>query len=100
MRRVHANQTKHLNLKYIHKLLCLPKRDRTKDQIATLVKYLKTMKIFKDMLVREGDKKEQAQQIVDAKDDDACFEHLATAIRVLTIESAGELLMEEGSTGD
>jgi endonuclease III-like uncharacterized protein len=43
-----------LNIKNIHKLLLLTKRERTKAQLATLVKYFKNIKIFKDMLLREG----------------------------------------------
>ena len=42
-----------MNLNYIHKLLTLTRRERTKDQVATLIKYLRNVKVLKDLLLTE-----------------------------------------------
>ena len=43
--------SKHKNLKYIQKLFQMPRRERTKNQVATLIKYLRNVKVFKDLLL-------------------------------------------------
>ena len=52
-----------------------PRHERTKAQIETLVKYLKTVKVFKDLLLdgKSGSSEE---------DDQASFEHLASCMKV------------------
>ena len=54
--RVQAGKNRHLNMSYILSLLKLAKRERTKAQIKTLVRYLKTMKVFRDLLLRDEQK--------------------------------------------
>ena len=67
-----------LNIKNIHKLLLLTKRERTKAQLATLVKYFKSIKIFKDLLQREGLNVIKGVQ----EEEDLSFEQLASSVKV------------------
>ena len=54
LRRAREQEQGRANLATVCRYLTIPKRDRTKAQTATLVKYLKQVKVFKDILLREG----------------------------------------------
>ena len=84
-----------LNIKNIHKLLLLTKRERTKAQLATLVKYFKSIKIFKDLLQREGLNVIKGVQ----EEEDLSFEQLASSVKVRHAEP-DTMLMQEGEVGD
>ena len=82
---------------YIQKLLTMPKRERTKQQVTQLISYLRNVKVFKDLLLEQKPDEETAN---DKAEQDASFINLAASIRVKTINKAGTMLMEEGEASD
>ena len=63
------------------------------------VKYLKRVKVFRDLLLR-GAKHNKIESQAESKEEDQSFEHLASNIRILTVAKKGTVLMEEGQFGD
>ena len=88
----------YLKMQQIQRIMKTPRHERTQAQIQTLVKYLKTVKVFKDLLLDgKGSDKSSSRA---AGDDQASFEHLASCMKVEQINESGHILMEEGGTGD
>ena len=109
MRRAQEKTRGHLNMRNISKILSLQKRERTKAQLATLIKYFRNVKIFRDMILGRaggdpapagGSGEGQDTQAITKEEEDASFEHLASTVRVEKIKKAGHVLMEEGQPGD
>lgn len=101
LRRIEEQKSNHLNINYIYKLLLVPKRERTKNQLATLVKYFKNLKVFKDLLIRKSDSNvTKEMQHAATNEENLSFEHLVGSVRVLEVKQSEQVLMEEGEEGD
>ena len=72
-----------LGLREIRRILTIPKKDRCDEDQEVLVKYLKKLKVFKDML--QGDRED--------------YENLSGSLQLMEVADQ-HMLIEEGSNGD